>query len=315
MPHIVRLLELPHMEKSIRTALVATTVCATAAIAFAGAAHAATTPTAQTPTVHTVTASAQARADGYWTKARMESATPVTEGGAPSARSSSGSVTIPNPIHFDGVPTVGALFFTAGTKSHFCTASVVNSSRGDIILTAAHCVYGTSYATNIAYVPEWHNGISPYGMWTVTSITVAQGWISSQDPNLDFAFLTVAPQTRHRHRVPIQRVTGGLWLGVNVGFNHKIYVIGYNNTDSEPVGCASRSTKFDATQMQFYCNDYQDGTSGGPWILHFNPVTGSGIVFGDIGGYQQGGDYPYLSYSPYYSWSILRLFLQAQRNS
>jgi len=120
----------------------------------------------------------------------MESATPTTEGGAPSAMSSSGSVTIPNPVHFDGVPTVGALFFTTGTKSHFCTASVVDSSRGDII--------------------------------------------SSQDPNLDFAFLTVAPQIRHRHRVPVQRVT---------------------------------STEFDATQMQFYCNDFQDGTSGGPWIL------------------------------------------------
>jgi len=159
-------------------------------------------------------------------------------------------------------------------------------------------------------VPKWHDGVSPYGMWTVTSITVAQGWITSHDPNLDFAFLTVAPRSGKWRA--IQNVTGGLQLGVNRGYDHSIYVIGYNNTDSEPLGCAATSTEFEANQMQFYCNDYWDGTSGGPWILNFNPVTGSGIVFGDIGGYEQGGDYPYLSYSPYYTWSIMPLFLRAQ---
>ena len=46
--------------------------------------------------------------------------------------------------------------------------------------------------------------------------------------------------------------------------------------------------------------------------LHLNPVTGSGTVVGDIGGYEQGGDYPWASYSPYYSGPILRLFVQAE---
>jgi len=243
---------------------------------------------------------------GYWTKARMESAT--GEGAV-----ASGSASIPDPVHFAGVPTVGALFFTTGTQSHFCTASVVDSQRGDIILTAAHCVYSNSYVSNIAYVPEWHDGISPYGTWAVTSITVAQGWISAQDPDLDFAFLTVAPASGRSK--PIQQVTGGLRLGVKAGYSHKIYVIGYNSTDSEPVGCATASGEFAPAQMRFYCNDYQDGTSGGPLILDFDPSTGSGVVFGEIGGYQAGGDYPYVSYSPYYSDSILDLFQQAQRDA
>ena len=91
-------------------------------------------------------------------------------------------------MYFNGVPTVGALFFTTGTQAHFCTASVVNSARLDLLLTAAHCVYGSSgYATNVAYVPQWHQGVSPYGAWAVRSITVAAGWQQSQDPNLDFA--------------------------------------------------------------------------------------------------------------------------------
>jgi V8-like Glu-specific endopeptidase len=292
-----------------RIALVAALACA--AVAPAASAGATSAPSAQAPVVHAVTSSAQATASDYWTNARMESATPGTRGGAPGALPAARPAAIPNPVHFAGVPTVGALFFTTGKKSHFCTASVVDSSHGDIVLTAAHCVYASSYATDIAYVPQWHNGVSPHGVWAVRTITVAKGWISTQDPNLDFAFLSVAPQKTGG--APVQRVTGGLTLGVNEGFSHKIYVIGYNDTDSSPVGCSATSAKFKPTQMRFYCNNYQDGTSGGPWILDLNRVTGSGIVFGDIGGYEQGGDFPYLSYSPYYSSSILALFQRAQR--
>lgn len=217
----------------------------------------------------------------------------------------------PNPVYFNGVPTVGALFFTTGTQAHFCTASVVDSATFDLVLTAAHCVYGSSgSAANVAYVPEWHQGVSPYGAWTVRTITVAAGWEQSQDPDLDFAFLTVAPPAGTRK--PIQLVTGGLRLGVNPGYAHPITVIGYNNTDSQPIKCVTSSFRFEATQIEFYGNGFWDGTSGGPWITHFNPAAGRGTVIGEIGGYEQGGDYPWASYSPYYSWAILRLFLQAQ---
>ena len=80
----------------------------------------------------------------------------------------------------------------------------------------------------------------------------------------------------------------------------------------EPIECATRSFEFEPTQIAFYCNNYQDGTSGGPWITHLNPATGTGTVIGEIGGYEQGGDYPWESFSPYYGWAILRLFVQAQ---
>jgi V8-like Glu-specific endopeptidase len=293
------------MRMSIRPVLrgvfVATLIAGTGVVAGAASAGAASVPAA-----HSVAASAQVGAARYWTKARMESATGL---GAAAKKSTGAAAAIPNPVYFNGVPTVGALFFTTGTESHFCTASVVDSPRGDIIMTAAHCVYGTSYATNIAYVPEWHNGVSPYGTWPVTSITVASGWIADQNQDLDFAFLTVAPPSGHW--MPIQWVTGGLRLGINLPYNERIHVIGYNNTDDQPELCDTTSSEFEPTQIQFYCNNYWDGTSGGPWIVNYNPRTGTGIVIGDIGGYEQGGDYPYLSYSVYYSWSILALYNQA----
>jgi len=271
-------------------------------------------PGAQDPVLHSVAASAQAHVKGYWTKARMESATPGTGSGPLAPPSRARPLTIPNPVHFDGLRTVGALFYKAGQRLHFCTASVVGSSPGNLILTAAHCVYGSSsYVTDVAFVPQWHDGLSPYGEWTVSSITLAAGWVSRRDPNLDFAFLGVAPQ--RKNGPSLQKTTGALRLGVNDGFDHKVYLVGYNDTDSKPIGCSSSSTELDSTQMQVYCNDYRNGTSGGPWILNFNRATGTGIVFGDIGGYEQGGAHPSLSYSPYYGSSILRLFQQAQHSS
>jgi V8-like Glu-specific endopeptidase len=295
----------------------AVTAGALAAALMGGTASAATsTVSASSPATavsHTVTRAAQAAARSFWTRSRMESATPA---GQPAPRGGSQASTaepppgIPNPTYFDGVPTVGALFFTTGTQAHFCTASVVDSATFDLVLTAAHCVYGTSYATNIAYVPQWHSGVSPYGSWPVRTITVAAGWKQSQNPSLDFAFLAVTPPPGTTR--PIQFVTGGLRLGINAGYAHRIYVIGYNNTDNQPIGCATRSFKFEPGQLEFYCNSFWDGTSGGPWIVHFNPVTGGGTLIGDIGGYEQGGDYPWASYSDYYSWPTLRLFLVAQ---
>ncbi len=308
------------LRRRLCTVAMGATLTLAAALLTAGAASAATSTSHGTPATQAVTrtipAAAQSAARSFWTAARMQSATPVGSGPEKgTAKGVSASTPqpppgIPNPTYFNGVPTVGALFFTTGSQARFCTASVVNSLTFNLVLTAAHCVYGSAPAANIAYVPEWHQGVSPYGSWPVQSVTVASGWQKSQDPNLDFAFLKVAPPAGTQR--PVQLVTGGLWLGVSTGYAHPIYVIGYNDTDSQPIGCATSSFEFEATQMEFYCNSFWDGTSGGPWILHFNPVTGSGIVVGDIGGYEQGGDYPWASYTAYYSWPILRLYAQAQ---
>ena len=229
---------------------------------------------------HTIGTAAQATAREFWTATRMASATPAgqarpepasanPEGVSASPERESTSQAgappgIPNPTYFNGVPTVGALFFTTGTRAHFCTASVVSSAARDLVLTAAHCVDGTGYAANVAYVPEWHQGVSPYGSWAVQSIAVAVGWKQSHDPNLDFAFLAVTPPPGTRR--PIQSVTGGLRLGAGTGYAHPVTVIGYNNTNDQPIGCATTSFEFETGQTKFYCNSFRGGTSGGPWI-------------------------------------------------
>jgi V8-like Glu-specific endopeptidase len=256
-----------------------------------------------TGVTYQVSVAAQGGALSYWTARRMLA---VMDPQAPELTTAPRGT--PWAVRFTGSPTTGALFYTTGGKAHFCTASVVNSAQGDLLLTAAHCVYGKSFATDVEYVPQYHDGKQPYGAWPVRSITVASGWQQSHNVNLDFAFLAVAPQKGKS----VQATTGGLMLGTNLPDDEKIVVIGHNDTDDEPVRCATKSFRFRFGQLGFYCHGFWTGTSGGPWIIGYNARTGGGTVFGVIGGYEQGGDYEWASYSAYFGSSARTLYQQAE---
>ena len=200
------------------------------------------------------------------------------------------------------------LFYTTGGKGHFCTASVVDSTADDLALTAAHCVYSKGFATNIEYVPGYHDGKQPYGVWPVRTITVASGWRLSHDPDLDFAFLTLAAAGGKQ----IQARTGGLTIGFTRWYSEKIEVIGHNDSGAAPIRCATRSFRFRTGQMEFYCHGFWTGTSGGPWIIGYNAKNGTGTVFGVIGGYELGGDYEWASYSAYFGSATRTLFQQVE---
>jgi Trypsin len=268
-----------------------------------------------TPTIGvttTVSTAAQQSARAFWTPARMTAATPVVNpNGVIAGPAASPPRGTPTARLFIGVPTVGALFFTSGSSAHYCTASVVGSRRQDMVLTAAHCVYSGGPVKNIEFIPGYHSGHAPHGAWVVNKITVARGWKSSQNQNLDFAFLAVTPPPRTSQ--PIQRVTGALQLGINRPFMRPIEVIGYNSSDSRPVECATHSLEFEPTQIKFYCHGYRDGTSGSPWIVRYNSRNGTGVVIGTIGGFQLGGIYEWLSYSSYFGQACYQLYLQADR--
>jgi hypothetical protein len=203
------------------------------------------------------------------------------------------------------------LFYTTGGKGHFCSASVVDSTADDLALTAAHCVYSKGFATNIEYVPGYHDGKQPYGAWPVKTITVASGWKVSHDPDLDFAFLTLASSGGRE----IQARTGGLTLGFTRWYGEKIEAVGHNDSGAEPIRCATRSFRFRTGQMEFYCHGFWTGTSGGPWIIGYDAKTGTGTVFGVIGGYELGGDYEWASYSAYFGSAARILYQQVERAS
>lgn len=210
---------------------------------------------------------------------------------------------------FTGTPAVGALFFVSGGRlgSHFCTASVVDSPRRDLVITAAHCMTGVSPA-QVAFVPGYHDGRQPYGVWQVTRVFVDQAWTAAGNPDHDVAFLEVY---QSGSAGPIEALTGGERLGSGWPAGTRVSVIGYPQGQQRPLTCAARTHRFGRHQLEFDCAGYTDGTSGGPFLAQFGAGTGEGTVIGVIGGYEQGGDTPAVSYSARFGQAVRALYRAA----
>jgi V8-like Glu-specific endopeptidase len=208
---------------------------------------------------------------------------------------------------FAGIPPVGALFTVSRGKlgRHFCTASVIGSPYGDLVITAAHCVTGIS---GIVFVPGYDRGAAPYGIWTVTKVYVDRSWTSSSDPDDDVAFLRVS---QAGSIVRIEDVTGAEALKTGTQARQLVEVIGYPDSGSQPVVCRNWTREPMSEQLEFDCGGYTDGTSGGPFLASVNPLTGQGTVIGVIGGYEQGGLTPQVSYSSMFGANVAALYRQA----
>jgi V8-like Glu-specific endopeptidase len=212
---------------------------------------------------------------------------------------------------FDGVAAVGALFGYSGGKigGHFCTASVVHSRGGDLAVTAAHCVTGNT--SQIVFVPGYANGKEPYGVWRVTQVYTDQAWKSSQDPDDDVAFLRLSGAS---DGIPIEDLTGAEQLGASDQAGTLVQVIGYPDGANQPVWCVNWTKSFSPTQLEFDCGGYPDGTSGGPFLANVSRVSGQGTIIGVIGGYEQGGLTPSVSYASVFGAEVTALYQTADRD-
>ncbi|MCW2912969.1 MAG: hypothetical protein JWN52_1037 [Actinomycetia bacterium] len=239
----------------------------------------------------------------YWTPARMKAATPLNSRGSAGIS----PLSIPTAAHYAGNAKVGALFSNNGKGGHFCTASVIDSPKGTMLVTAGHCLYNASthkYSTKVLYVPKYAAGKSPYGSYAVRKLFLTHGWLASGDADLDFGFATVSGR--------VESKTGAFSLSANQpGYNHRVTVIGYpgknHNSSDKPITCTVNTYKQSKYQMGFDCRGYYGGTSGSPWTM---PDSSSNrtLVIGVIGGYQQGGNVDWRSYSAVFDQDILNLF-------
>jgi V8-like Glu-specific endopeptidase len=205
---------------------------------------------------------------------------------------------------------VGALFVQVGSADHFCTASVVDSPGRDLLITAAHCIYGGSgvgYRKNIVFIPDYRDGLAPYGIWTPRDLLVAPQWISDADPSLDVGFVVLKPYDGQN----IEDILGANRLAFNPGYRSLVRVTGYPASGDAPITCRNWTSELSITQLRFECDGFTGGTSGSPWVTQFDRVTRTGTIVGVIGGYQQGGDTSAVSYSSYLSPTVEHLYQQA----
>ena len=201
---------------------------------------------------------------------------------------------------FEGTSAVGALFTRNGANlgPHFCSASVVHSPKGNLLITAAHCMSGQSLRApnGVVFAPGFHDGQFPLGVWTVTAIYVTTRWMTLQDPNDDVAFLSVA----NSGGKTVEQAAGAEQLSDFTSLPIQAEVIGYPDSSEKPVACTAPAVPYQVgglRQMEFTCDGYTTGTSGGPFLINVNPATGDGQIIGVIGGYQQGGLTPMITYS------------------
>ncbi len=214
---------------------------------------------------------------------------------------------------YGGTPAVGALFTINGGRlgQHFCTASVVASPVKDLVITAAHCLNGKQPG-QVAFVPQYHRHLEPYGNWTVSRVFVDAAWARSENPDDDVAFLVVS---QPGNSTPVQDLTGGEKLATGWKAALLVQVIGYPDLRERPITCTARTHAFGRRQMEFDCGGYTNGTSGGPFLANVHRASGLGAVAGVIGGYEQGGDTPSVSYSARFGPAVRDLYNKAVRRN
>jgi len=259
----------------------------------------------------------------FWTPARLAAATPEAPAGAAAvgkgtlpARSSS---TAKSPAaapaalghSYDNArPSIGILVLAdKNLKTHYCTASVVQSPGRNLILTAAHCRPGYW----MAFVPDYQAGAArqPYGIWDVKTVYTDSHYAATgSGTDYDYAFAKVAPDSRGRL---LQDVTGGNVLTRTPGYTEWAGLTGYPMAASAPadkaVTCWNWTSKLPGyTQLQFLCTGFYGGTSGSPWLIHLNSRTNTGDVIGVIGGADYGGPSSWVSYSPVFDNKIFGLY-------
>ncbi|MFG2129071.1 trypsin-like serine peptidase [Streptomyces sp. NPDC048751] len=185
---------------------------------------------------------------------------------------------------------VGALFDGSGKLEgeHFCTASVVHGPHHNLIVTAAHCLGDSGAKGDLVFAPGYRDGKAPYGLWKVKRSFLPHGWVSGQDEDSDVAFAVLD----ERGGKGVEDVVGANRLATRTTTGATaVTVTGYPDSREVPITCTNRPTTHSPTQQRIDCPDFTGGTSGSPW------VNGDGQVVGVLGGHDEGGVTPDISYS------------------
>ena len=203
----------------------------------------------------------------------------------------------------------GALL-RAGTGGHFCSGTVVSGGGADLVVTAAHCVTsgpGPAAYADLEYAPAYRNGTAPYGVWKAARVTVDPRWTEDRNPDLDVAFIELAPRDGRR----VSDVVGAERIAFGRAGSGPVRLTGYPDGADDPLTCLGTMTRRADGQLRVTCTGYTAGTSGTPWLTDFDRDSHAWTVVGVIGGFQEGGDTDDVSYSPYFGADVQHLYQQA----
>ncbi|HTJ67128.1 MAG TPA: hypothetical protein VL551_06320 [Actinospica sp.] len=178
-------------------------------------------------------------------------------------------------------PSIGKVFFSVGGGDYACSASSVNSSSGELVITAGHCVYSVSaqaWSTNFVYIPAYANGNAPYGTWSGVSMATFAGFASSGDATLDTGYVAVSGPSN------LVSTVGG--NGVEAGytsFSDPLFTMGYPSSSPENQAyCYATATINTSDGLVFMPCDQGPGASGSPILDNYDTSSGLGTLASDL---------------------------------
>ena len=196
-------------------------------------------------------------------------------------------------------PRIGAVFLGAGDL-HTCTGAVLDSTAGDLILTAAHCVAANVDTT---FVAGFKDTASPAEVWKVDATYLDPRWVKNRDPLADFAILRVA---RDGGGSVEAEAGGGFALGPAPKKGTVVSVTGYElGVGGGPIGCEAPIELAPGGYPSLLCIGLVGGTSGAPWIV--GPT-----VIGVVGGLDGGGCDEAVTYSSPFDDGVVALLTRAE---
>jgi V8-like Glu-specific endopeptidase len=177
------------------------------------------------------------------------------------------------------------VFFTDHTGGNWvCSGSLVNSPGKDLVITAGHCVYGTSggeipagetWHRNWVFAPDYANGTAPYGYWTSRQLWTLTGYYNNGDEQDD---LGAALLNANGSGVKAVNLLGGQGYSWNDGTSQYVYVLGYPAAapfNGQTLQYCNGTDGFDVfIWMEGLNCNLTGGASGGPWLISFNGQWG-----------------------------------------
>ena len=229
------------------------------------------------------TKSEQQRIVDYWTPARMKSAIPVgmKRDEVQKGKPTTGGAAVPEAPQ----PRHGKVFFSMGGSNWVCSGTATNSSNGDVVTTAGHCVNEGpgAFATNFAFVPAYNNGAAPFGTWTAQTLLTTTQWSSAGDFDYDAGFAVLNENAAGQS---LTQAVGGYPITFNQPRGLSYQAFGYpaaqkfnGQTLWSCSGTVVQDTFGGSTDQGLACN-MTGGSSGGGWITgtSLNSVTSFGYT-------------------------------------
>jgi hypothetical protein len=168
-------------------------------------------------------------------------------------------------------------------EDYSCSAGVIKSPKGNVVLTAGHCLIdpasGVRTNSEMIFIPGYRNGTAPYGTWGVSFFTTTEAWSKTALPGSrpneggDVAFVGLAENAEHKS---VEKVVGSLEIAFDQACDQIYTQFGYPAeapyggellySHTTPYAGADTAGGFRPVPMKI-ASDFTRGASGGPWAV------------------------------------------------